>query len=97
MAHLYKVTEWQSGSGSWWYSNDVSDLAGPSAKWWAAARLLDMSLTDYILMLKNEFNAIVETYNSETDYLHVKWSNYADCHRYTLFINKKARDKNFMV
>ena len=96
MAHLYKVEDWQGGSGKW-YCNDIHDLTGSSAKWWAAARLLNISLTDYILLLKNDFNATIGKYNRETDYLHIQWDNYTDCHRYVLFINKKAREKHFMV
>ena len=54
MAHLYKVSEWQGASGKW-YCNDVADLAGPSAKWYTPARMLGISLCDYVLLLKNEF------------------------------------------
>ena len=96
MAILYKVSEWQGGSG-YWYCNNIQNLAGPTAKWWAAARLLNISLTDYILLLKNDFNATIGKYNRDTDYLAISWKNYSDCHRYVLFINKKAREKNFMV
>ena len=96
MAHLYKTTEWQGGSGKW-YCNDVADLTGPSAKWWTPARMLNMSLTDYILMLKNDFNAIIAGYCSDTDVLLFHWDKYSDCHKYVLFINKESRKRNFMA
>jgi hypothetical protein len=52
MAHQYKVSKWKSGSDHW-YCNDVTKLSEISAKWWIPARLLNISLTDYILLLKN--------------------------------------------
>lgn len=96
MAHLYKVTEWEGGSGRW-YVNDVADLAGPSAKWWTPARMLNMSLTDYIIMLKDQFNATIVSYNRDTDALIFYWDTYVAAHKYVLWINKIARQQNFMV
>ena len=95
MAHLYKVVEWESCGR--WYCNDVTDLAEPSAKWWMPARVLDISLTDYILMLKDKFNATIVSYCRDTDVLIFYWNSYANIHKYVLYINKIARQKNFMV
>lgn len=97
MAHLYKLSEWQSSSGNWWYCEDVSDLAGPSAKWWAPARVLGLSLTDFILLLRDKYHATIGKYNPDTDYLDIKWVSYSDMHKYVLYVNKVARSKNFMV
>lgn len=96
MAKLYKVTEWEDPLGKWW-SNNVQELATISAKWWVPARMLNMSLTDYILMLKNEYNANIISYHPDSDVLIFNWTNYADCHKYTLFINAKARKLNYIV
>ena len=96
MAHLYKVCEWQGGSGHW-YVNDVTDLARPSAKWWAPARMLNMSLTDYVIMLKDKFNATIGGYYSSTDVLVFYWNNYNDAHKYVLWVNKIARQKKYVV
>ena len=54
MAHLYKTQEWKSSSGKW-YCNDTTELAGMASKWWAPARILGISLTDYVLLLKNKY------------------------------------------
>ena len=96
MAHLYKVSQWQSASGRW-YCNDVADLAGPSAKWWIPARLLNISLNDYILLLKDRFNADIILYNEENDVLIFSWKKESDAHRYLLWINRKSREQKFMV
>ena len=96
MAHLYKVEDWRAGSGKW-YCNDVSDLAGIAGKWWVPARMLGISLTDYILLLKDKFNATIVTYVEDTDVLIFHWDTYTDCHRYVLYINKEARNRKFFI
>ena len=95
MAHLYKVSQWQGGSGKW-YCNDVTDLAGPSAKWWMPARMLGISLCDYILLLKNRFNADIILYNEENDVLIFSWKKETDCHKYVLWINAESRKRKFI-
>lgn len=96
MSHILKYSEWQSPSGVW-YCNDTSDLAGLSSKWWIPARMLGISLTDYILLLKDEFNATIVKYNSDTDILIYHWKNYADCHRFLLWINRMSKKANFII
>ena len=96
MAHLYKVSEWKSPTGKW-YCNDLQDLAGISGKWWVPARMLGISLTDYIVALKTSFNATIVEYHKSTDVLIFYWDNYADLHKYALWINEKAKKANFMV
>lgn len=96
MAYLYKVSEWQSPTGKW-HCNDVQDLAGISGKWWVPARMLGMSLTDYIIMLKDTFHATIVKYYEPTDVLFFHWDNYTDMHKYVLWINNKAKKANFMV
>jgi hypothetical protein len=96
MAHLYKVSEWEGACGRW-RCNDVQDLAGISGKWWVPARMLGMSLTDYILLLKDEFHADIESYYEPNDVLLFSWKDYASCHKYVLWINSMARKANFIV
>ena len=96
MSHLMKFTEWQSPSGKW-FTGDVSDLGNGSNYWWYPARMLGLELTDYILLLKNKFNAINFSYNSKYNVLFWDWENYKDCHNFTLFINKEARKRKFFI
>lgn len=96
MSHIYKCSEWKSGSGRW-MCGDVEDLAQMSGAWWVPARVLNISLTDYILLLKNQYNATHMTYNKESNVLHFSFDNYADCHRYVLYINKVARNRKYYI
>lgn len=96
MAHLYHVEQWESPSGRF-LCNDVKDLGGISGKWWVPARMLGLSLTDYILLLKDNFNADIESYYEPTDVLLFSWKKKEDCHKYVLYINSIARKKNFQV
>lgn len=95
MSHLLKFTEWESPSG--WHCNDVSDLAHGSGYWWNVPRMLNIELTDYILLLKDKFNAVNFTYNIEQNVLLWHWKNYNDCHAFASFVNKEAKKRKFFV
>ncbi len=94
---LYKVTEWQNGFR--WFAGDQSDLAHDSNLWYIPPRLLGLSLEDWIIKLKNEFNASNFAFypdaNGGKSLLTYSWDNYNDCHRYVLWINKQARQNNW--
>lgn len=94
MSHLLKFTEWEMNGK--WYTNDVNDLAHGSAYWWHPARMLNISLTDYVLLLKNQFHAINFKFLNQR-VLTWEWQSYADCHRFTLFINKEAIKRKYFI
>lgn len=96
MAKLYKTSEWQSPTGRW-HVNCVDDLAGISGLWWVPCRILDLPPADFILLLKNEFNASNFSYYEENDVLLYSWEHYNDAHRWLLYINKIARQKHIMI
>ena len=96
MSHILKYTEWQSPTG-YWHATDVSDLAHGSGSWWHVPRMLQISLTDYILFLKEKYNAINFHYNLEYNVLLWDWENYNDCHKFILFINKEAQKRKFFI
>ena len=93
--HLYHVSEWQNGSGSW-DCNDVEDLAGISSRWWTPSRMLNMPLDEYVIMLVKEFKVDRISYNPEANVLHFSWKSREACRTYKNWINKKARECNFM-
>ena len=93
--HLYRASEWQGGSGVW-YCNDVEDLAGISSRWWTPARMLNMPLDKYVTMLIKEFKVDNISYNPEANVLVFSWKSREACCKYKNWINKKARDCNFM-
>lgn len=100
MAHMYKASEWTDASRKW-HVADTSDLANDSAAWWIPARILGLSLVDFVLLLKNEYNAnIIRWYpdsNNGKSLLLFNWNNYNDAHRYLLYINRIARNKNWTI
>ena len=95
--HQYKASEWKSGRK--WYVADVSDLANDSAAWWIPARILNLSLEDFVMLLKNEYNATIDGWYPESNngksLLTFSWFNYSDAHKYLLYINRVARNKNW--
>lgn len=99
MAHLLKVSEWTIGNK--WYVADVSDLANDSSAWWHPARMLGLSLEDYIMLLINEYHATIVKWcpesNNNKSLLIFNWDKYSDAHRYLLDINRNARNKNWTI
>ncbi len=95
MSHLLKYSEWESPTG--WHCTDISDFAHGSGFWWHVPRMLDISLTDYILLLKDEFNAINFSYDIDKNVLLWKWPTYQDCHKFVLFVNREARKRKFFI
>lgn len=97
--HQYKSSEWQSGNK--WYVADTSDLANDSAAWWHPARMLNITPEEYILMLKNEYHANIDKWcpesNNGKSLLIFSWDNYSDAHKYLLYINRIARNKNWTI
>lgn len=96
MSHLYKVSEWCSSSSGVWYCNDIEDLAGISSRWWTPARMLNMPLDEYVTMLIKEFKVDNISYNPEANVLVFSWKSREACRKYKNWINKKARECNFM-
>lgn len=99
MAHLYKATEWCNAGR--WNVADTSDLAKDSAAWWIPARILNLSLEDYIMLLVNEYHATIDLWspnsNNGKSLLLFSWKNYNDAHKYLLYINRIARNKNWTI
>lgn len=95
MRHLLKYTEWEQNGK--WYAGDVSDLANGSNYWWIPARMLNISLTDYILLLRDQFNAYNFRYYYDSNLLLWDWKSQSDCHRFTLFINNNSKKLKFFI
>jgi hypothetical protein len=99
MAHLLKMSEWKTGTH--WHVADVNDLANDSAGWWHPARMLGVSLEDFVLLLINEYHATIQGWYPESNngksLLIFTWENYSDAHRYLLDMNRIARNKNWTI
>lgn len=95
MAHLYKASIWQGGSGQW-YCSDIEDLAQNSGAWWVPCRIIGISPADYVQFLIEEFKVSNINFNEEKNYLHFSWNIEADCRRYKNWINQIARKANYI-
>ena len=95
MSHVLKLSEWESPTG--WHCNDVSNLAHGSGYWWNIPRMLGIELTDYILLLKDKFNATNFNYDINHNVLLWKWNSYTDCHKFVLYINREAQKRKFFI
>lgn len=97
MSHLYKASEWQSGSGKW-HCIDTSDLVGGSAMWWLPCRILDLSPADFVKMLIEKYNANI-TWMEEKNLLLWDWDadKQLDMRKFKNMLNAVARKKQFMI
>lgn len=93
MKAIFKASEWKDYNDNW-HVADVSDLANNSAAWWIPARILGLSLEDFILMLMNEYHANIK-YLRKSGIVLYTWKNYNDAHQFLLYINRVARNKNW--
>lgn len=96
MAHVYKVSEWQGGSGCWRCS-DTSDLGHGSGRWWIPARVLGISPAAYVELLVKDYQVDHISFNNNMLVFSWDEKNYARMHKYVLWINKIARNKNFII
>ena len=49
MTHVLKLEEWESNGR--WHCGDVSALAAGSNTWWYQCNILNLSPTDFVLLL----------------------------------------------
>lgn len=100
MAHLFKTTEWRSPSGKY-HVADISDLANDSAAWWIPARMLGLSLENYVTMLIDKYHATIDGWYPESNngksLLNFSFEKYSDAHQYYLDMNRIARNKNWTI
>ena len=93
--HIYKLTEFQSASG-YWYCCEKDSVAKVGNSWWIPAEILGIRKDDYVKWLINNYHP---TYINLGNTLIYGWdkNHYSDMHKFVLYINKKAREKGFMV
>ena len=93
MSQILKVDEWQSASKHWFVA-DVHTWTG----WREMADVLDAETQeDFINLIRNKYNAIIEIVRPE--FISFWWSesNYKNAHQFKLDVNRIARKKNYMV
>ena len=93
MKTVLKFEEWQNASGTW-CCGGLKWLGQLPNQWYYAPRRLGISLTDYIEMLKNKYNAKVIFSN---DVLIFYWAKQSEMRLFKNWINKQFRDKKVYV
>lgn len=93
---LYKCSEWEDLAGRW-YVNGTSNIMNGSGAWWIPARILNISLTDFVKLLVDEYHVSHLFYSIKHDVLIFSWDNYKDAHRWLLYINRIAKSKQVMI
>lgn len=94
--HRLEYSMWEAAPNLW-FCNDVKDLAGIAGKWWVPARMLKISLTDYILLLKDVFHANILNYYGDTDELVYSFKKRTDVKKFVSWINNQAKKINYVV
>ena len=93
--HILKLSTWQIGNK--WYVGDIEDLGHGSGTWWYIPQALDVPYEKYPHLLKDEYNATLLRYHAKENVFIFAFEKYADANRFKNYVNKKARDKHFMV
>ena len=92
---LYKLEEWQSGSGYWLCEHTSSHPKGVQ-KWILPARLLGLPADEFIKWLVKNYEPEI-FYSDSCDFVGWKWKNQEKMRKYKNTINAIAREKNFMI
>lgn len=92
---LLRYEEW--GAKGAWYCNDTSDLCSIRAKWWAPARMLNISPAEYVQLLIEKFHPDRISYHQERDVLVYSWKNINDCRKFKNWLNAEARKAKFII
>ncbi len=95
MTHILKVSEWESAAG--WIVADVTCLAACSSDWGWIPSMLNLSITDYIYLLYNKYNVRYIKYFPGSNMLHFTFSSLSDARKFKNYVNKVAREKNFLI
>lgn len=90
--HLFQFSYWEMSG--YYYCNDIKNLVGKSAKWYTAARMLNLSVEDYIALLI-KYNAKGIRYYRPTDCLVFHFDTEKDVKSFCSYINKKAKTANY--
>lgn len=97
MAHLFKMTEWESGAGGRWYCGDIEDLGHGSGLWYYPARMLNISPAEFVKMLVEKYKVDNISYNAEKNVLVYSWNNREAMRKFKNAMNAEARKRNFQI
>ena len=93
---LYRLEEWQGASGVW-YCEHTSSFPANVEKWVIPARVLNMSVDDFLRMLIKDFKPDVITVKKDGSFVSWGWSKQSEMRKYKNWINAESRRKNYQI
>lgn len=94
---LYHLDEWQSTGTKIWYCEHTSSYPQGVQKWVIPARVLNMSVDDFLRMLIKDFKPDVITVKKDGSFVSWGWSKQSEMRKFKNFMNSEARKKNFQI
>ena len=93
---LYRLEEWQGASGVW-YCEHTSSFPANVEKWVIPARVLNMSVDDFLRMLIKDFKPDVITVKEDGSFVSWGWSKQSEMRKFKNWMNAKSRAINFQI
>lgn len=98
MSKLYVAEEWISASGK--VNIQSVNLVGTGRNWREPAKILGLSVPDFILKLREEYEAELKVFKNEEGkimFIDYYWRDLAKARKYKNYINLIARNKNYKI
>ena len=92
---LLRYEEWECSG--YWLCNDLSDLCSVRSKWWAPARMLNITPAEYAQLLIDKFHPDRIVYSEEHDCLVYSWRKQSDMRLFKNWLNAQARKYQFII
>jgi hypothetical protein len=93
---VYKLVEWEGGSGLW-YCEHTSSYPEGIQKWVLPARLLGMTVDEFLRWLIDTYKPDRVYHNEDCSFVGWAWKDQSMMRKYKNYINKVAREKNFLI
>lgn len=94
---LYRLDEWQSTGTKIWYCEHTGSYPQGVQKWVIPARVLNMSVDDFLRMLIKDFKPDVITVKEDGSFVSWGWSKQSEMRKFKNWMNAKSRAINFQI
>lgn len=93
---LYRLEEWRGSSGIW-YCEHIASYPKDVEKWVIPARLLNMSVDEFLRMLIEEFKPDHIHAKADGSFVSWGWSSQAAMRKYKNWMNAQSRKVNYQI
>ena len=94
---LFHLDEWQSTGTKIWYCEHTSSYPQGVQKWVVPARILGLSVDDFLRMLIKDFKPDVITVKKDGSFVSWGWSKQSEMRKFKNWMNAKSRAINFQI